>query len=490
MDHVSEDYYYSDDDNVYDSDDHDDTMKSLGNKEKKYTVLSECDIRQRQEDCITEVSNVLCVSKAVALILLLEYNWSVNNVHEVWFADEEKVRKTICLLDQNTNTPTIYENRRLCRICLYRRVLGRHEKVHDAGCGHFFCSLCWKDYITKSIENGAGCLNLRCLDPDCSVPVGQALVKEVVSDKDYGMYLRYLVRSYEGNDYIKFCPAARCDYAVEFKYKVSCRGNFDVTCVCTHSFCWKCMEEAHSPVDCDTAAKWMSKRSDENETESLNWIMAHCKPCPRCERQIESKNKYLQLMTCICGFEFCYLCLSPWGFGHTCNQVSQDEKGTNKPKNMLDRYTDFYEKWAANESLREKAKGCLQANIEKLKKEQGMTSSQLSFVTETWQLIIECRRVLKWTYAYRYYLPEDETKSQLFEYLQGGAESRLERLYHYAEKDMMLQHYGEGMNLIRVTQELFLKLVQEVENGNLDELGSSGNRDISLTERFDNIEVS
>ena len=34
--------------------------------------------------------------------------------------------------------------------------------------------------------------------------------------------------------------------------------------------------------------------------------------------------------------------------------------------------------------------------------------------------IIECRRVLKWTYAYGYYLPEHEhAKKQLFEYLQG-----------------------------------------------------------------------
>lgn len=34
--------------------------------------------------------------------------------------------------------------------------------------------------------------------------------------------------------------------------------------------------------------------------------------------------------------------------------------------------------------------------------------------------IVECRRVLKWTYAYGYYLPEIEhAKRQFFEYLQG-----------------------------------------------------------------------
>ena len=34
--------------------------------------------------------------------------------------------------------------------------------------------------------------------------------------------------------------------------------------------------------------------------------------------------------------------------------------------------------------------------------------------------MVECRRVLKWTYAYGYYLPEKEdAKRNFFEYLQG-----------------------------------------------------------------------
>jgi hypothetical protein len=34
--------------------------------------------------------------------------------------------------------------------------------------------------------------------------------------------------------------------------------------------------------------------------------------------------------------------------------------------------------------------------------------------------IVECRRVLKWTYAYGYYLPDDDVaKKNFFEYSQG-----------------------------------------------------------------------
>ncbi|KAI7993338.1 putative E3 ubiquitin-protein ligase ARI7 [Camellia lanceoleosa] len=53
--------------------------------------------------------------------------------------------------------------------------------------------------------------------------------------------------------------------------------------------------------------------------------------------------------------------------------------------------------------------------------------------------IVECRRVLKWTYAYGYYLPwHEHAKRQFFEYLQGEAEAGIERLYQCAEG---LQNY-------------------------------------------------
>lgn len=51
--------------------------------------------------------------------------------------------------------------------------------------------------------------------------------------------------------------------------------------------------------------------------------------------------------------------------------------------------------------------------------------------------MVECRRVLKWTYAYGYYLPEEESaRRQFFEYLQGEADSALENLHKMAEKEL------------------------------------------------------
>nr|CAD1822998.1 unnamed protein product [Ananas comosus var. bracteatus] len=70
-----------------------------------YTILSEADTRQRQEEDISRVSTVLSISRSTACVLLRHYNWSVSKVHDEWFADEEKVRKAVGLLEQPADMP-------------------------------------------------------------------------------------------------------------------------------------------------------------------------------------------------------------------------------------------------------------------------------------------------------------------------------------------------------------------------------------------------
>uniref|UniRef100_A0A453RPN7 Ariadne domain-containing protein n=1 Tax=Aegilops tauschii subsp. strangulata TaxID=200361 RepID=A0A453RPN7_AEGTS len=111
-----------------------------------------------------------------------------------------------------------------------------------------------------------------------------------------------------------------------------------------------------------------------------------------------------------------------------------------RAKHSLERYMHYYERWASNQTSRQKAI----ADLQKAEKEQlaklteiyGIPETQLKFIIEAWSQIIECRRVLQWTYAYGYYL-EDKVKSGFFEYLQGEAESGLERLHQCAEKDLL-----------------------------------------------------
>lgn len=51
-------------------------------------------------------------------------------------------------------------------------------------------------YISATINDGPGCLMLRCPDPSCRAAIGQDMVNVLASDDDKEKYSRYLRRSY------------------------------------------------------------------------------------------------------------------------------------------------------------------------------------------------------------------------------------------------------------------------------------------------------
>ncbi|CAD6263231.1 unnamed protein product [Miscanthus lutarioriparius] len=484
----------------YDFADHDsdDSAELLSHRQQQnYSILSEVDIKRRQEDDINRVSTVLSISKPEACVLLRNYNWSVSKVHDEWFADEERVRKVVGLPEKHIEMPNDREV--TCGICFESCPCG---SMSAAACGHPFCGTCWRGYISTAISDGPGCLMLRCPDPSCAAAVGQDMINSLADDENKEKYGRYLRRSYiEDNRKTKWCPAPGCEYAVEF---VMGSGSYDVNCNCSYGFCWNCTEEAHRPVDCATVSKWILKNSAESE--NMNWILANSKPCPKCKRPIE-KNQGCMHITCTppCKFEFCWLCLGPWsehgertGGFYACNRYEsarqegaydESERRREMAKNSLERYTHYYERWAANQSSRQKALGDLQSlqndKLEKLSDIQSQPESQLKFIIEAWLQIVECRRVLKWTYAYGFYLPEHEhAKRQFFEYLQGEAESGLERLHQCAEKELQIYLDAECPSkdfndfrtklagLTSVTRNYFENLVRALETG-LNDVGPS-----------------
>ncbi|KAF7850791.1 hypothetical protein BT93_L5030 [Corymbia citriodora subsp. variegata] len=501
----ADDYYNSDNPDVDDYEfvedaDADSDVFTARRHQQNYIILKEEDIQQRQEDDIMRVAAVLSIPKVAAITLLRYYNWSVSKVHDAWFADEDRVRKAVGLLEKPVvEHPNLREL--TCGICFESHP---RDKIMSAACGHPFCSACWAGYISTSINDGPGCLTLRCPDPSCGAAVGQDMINLLAPKEDNKKYSQYLLRSYiEDNRKTKWCPAPGCEYAVE--YSAGSEG-YDVSCLCSFNFCWNCTEEAHRPVDCGTVAKWIMKNSAESE--NMNWILANSKPCPKCKRPIE-KNQGCMHMTCTppCKFEFCWLCLGAWcdhgertGGFYACNRYEaakqegaydEAERRREMAKNSLERYTHYYERWASNQSSRQKALADLHqmqtVHLDKLSDTQCQPESQLKFIIEAWQQIVECRRVLKWTYAYGYYLPEHEhAKKQFFEYLQGEAESGLERLHQCAEKELhqFLNDESPSSNfndfrtklagLTSVTRNYFENLVRALENG-LSDVDCVGN---------------
>lgn len=51
-------------------------------------------------------------------------------------------------------------------------------------------------YVSTSINDGPGCLMLRCPDPPCGAVIGQNMINLLASNDDKEKYSRYILRSY------------------------------------------------------------------------------------------------------------------------------------------------------------------------------------------------------------------------------------------------------------------------------------------------------
>ena len=76
---------------------------------------------------------------------------------------------------------------------------------------------------------------------------------------------------------------------------VSDSGMQEIRCSCGHKYCFTCVEDWHGPVSCGMLKKWAKKCEDDSET--VNWINANTKECPKCNNPIE-KNGGCNHMTC------------------------------------------------------------------------------------------------------------------------------------------------------------------------------------------------
>ncbi|KAK1354200.1 hypothetical protein POM88_047456 [Heracleum sosnowskyi] len=513
--------------------------------ERSYRVLNKDDIHKNLEDHVTRLSSVLSVPRPAAAILLHNYTWQVDKLLRAWFDDEDGVRESVGLSKNNRPTKGFPRSGEVlvCGICFRTYNFDIRFESTVGFCGHRFCTSCLGAYVSRAIDDGPACLFLRCPDRYCGSVIGQDMVDLVVSDEGKMKYKEFSIRSYvennkeikwENNRGIKWCPALGCEYAVEYdlkseSYDVSER--FDVTCDCSFSFCWNCLEESHRPVKCETVAKWVLENSSEQRTnpsyfqnfqsftlkflqfwkvgwgslwsglssapgsKSGNTILAVSKLCPGCREQTIENDKVTMHMTCQCKHEFCWICLGPYkdhDYG-ACNSYRENVKGevdveervTKSAKRSYRRYFHYYERWVANHKSRENALAYLNVikteKLEQLRElvaEHGLKARKFGFLAEAWEQIAECRRVIKWSYVYGYYMPEEaSSKKKLFEYLQGEAEVALERLHDCAENT--LENYlkldglahefdatrTELVNRTRATRIFFANFVKGVSNG-------------------------
>ncbi|CAH8251305.1 unnamed protein product [Arabidopsis lyrata] len=440
------------------------------------TVLTEEDIRALMEIDIRSVSDLTSLSKAEATLLLSHLRWDVDDIREQWSAGAQIVRESVGLLELD---PPSDDNEYFCGAC---GKSNPHKNFASVSCGHRICTRCWKSHINKIISEKPSAewnLWLKCpvrvgLHASCPASVGRDMIEEFASREEKFNYNQYLLRTYvENRETMKWHPIRGSRCAIDLSPD---SGNASVSCLRLVRFCWNCREDAHSPVDCKTAAKW---------------LLENAVPCPTCMQSIPRNQDNSLKMKCLpCNYEFCWYCRLDWiehlegtgGDSYTCNfnAVSSDQSGEMSESDP-NRYGDCYEDWSSNELLMQKAEANLpklDTAIKDLSNTQLENVSQLKFILEAGLQIIECLRVLKWTYVYGYYLREDEVgKQNLLKDTQERLKNFVENLNHCLVTNLEPFRYEEEPSkdfkafriklteLTSLTRNHYENVVKDIENG-------------------------
>lgn len=491
----------SDDDWEEENDDEPYTQGIL-TRQKSFSIISNEEISNKISNLLDEVVETFGLSHDEALILLVHYSWKNYKLQEELLDNEYKIRveagiskpegdaskfkgKKLGSLKLSTVTSNF------CQIC-YESIQQRDSLM----CGHAFCCNCWKGFVDDQIQVGI-IIGACCPYYGCSLKVPESMILKYASEEMAVRYQKLKCDNFISlNPMYRFCPFPGCCYIAEYPNM----GIHEIQCMCTYFFCFSCGEESHRPSNCEIVKEWKVKNSAESE--NINWILANTKQCPTCRKPIE-KNQGCNHMTCSkdyggCGFEFCWLCSGKWsdhgsqtGGYYKCNKYDElvakneafksQESQRKNAKTDLDKYMWYFERFNNHSKAQILAKEKQSVQIEKRMQQlhdiKQYPIGEVEFLKLAVEQVIRCRRVLKWTYVFGYYLMPGLEKN-LFEHLQEKLEENTDHLHELVEKPLdeflnpdvtdksAFYHYkSELTNYSQVTKEFFDRLIVGIENG-------------------------
>jgi len=188
-----------------------------------------------------------------------------------------------------------------------------------------------------------------------------------------------------------------------------------------------------------------------------------------------------------CGYEFCWLCRGDWkehgsqtGGYYACNKydasiAKNDDTKAAELKTELETYMFYYHRYEAHHNAfkiaDQQRKNSEKKSLEMVEK-LGVRAQDTVFLREATEQLIECRRVLKNSYIYGFYLDKSKkAEKSLYEYLQEDLEkhtNHLSELYEnttVTEYSQFVKWKEQVANYTRVTQGFLKKFVDGVLGG-------------------------
>ena len=392
---------------------------------------------------------------------------------------------------------------RRCQICLEDYDNLAEEDMMSMSCEHKFCHDCWRQFIEHTFNNSVlpdEYLQTTCPIPECDKVVTEAEIEQVAPHLLPEYQSRQLHSFVDGNrETLRWCVGPDCKDQIA----VRCRqglfprreANVNVNCgACQTQFCFRCGQPPHAE-DCEPD-RAPAARADLNKP---------IKNCPKCKIKIE-KNGGCNHMHCKCGCDFCWICLEAYINGiHFCGRergmagefarsLAMQRTVANDPVNLDYVATALHEEFN-NENgpgseevarvLHEKKEMDRRAAYmvhrahymtRFLAHEQGQrfaadqcnrlledravdfakasdlkSATDTDFLAEANERLVAARRMLKWSYCYVFYLPDDEgmtLQKELFQNHQERLERFTENLSDISEHALSYDDRANIINLV------------------------------------------
>jgi ariadne-1 len=434
---------------------------------------------------------------------------SITIDHKVKFEKDSGVyhRCTMPYNNSNVNLPAATQKKDFdteevtytCQIC-FESDLSKN-KMFAMPCGHEYCLDCWSTSITIKIEEeGPSCIMAKCLHNNCDDFITEEEVERFTPHL-LPKFISYQLDSYvHGQIKSRWCPGPGCENIVTVSgSNLLSNTTMSTFCdACKTSFCFGCGEEPHLPLICRDIKNWndryQSVRQEEARRQevrrqerleavrSSSWrrfvtdtieqeqhgdavvqmmasygeqkelkrdvkdlpLFLHC---PSCKVIIE-KDGGCNHMTCsICFHEFCWSCKEDFSSHdyHKCLQKKRDQKAINTVATNNARDIESSEVRKFRLAF---------AQFDKHERDQDLAEQQIITVGEdqlmnSYEQLIECKKVLKYTVVCMYLYDEGENER--------CGPGKYETTIQYNFKNYLEQ-------LERFTEELRLLLLQPFDD--------------------------
>jgi ariadne-1 len=431
---------------------------------------------------LKEVTEILDIPSTAAAVLMREHNWSKDVLLEGFFSDSERLLKKCGVYHRCHPKKPLANKDNICTICY-----DEMSESYAMPCGHAFCLDCWHDFCANAImEEGATCVRATCPEATCKEVLTEDEVKKAAPDL-MQKFKTYQLRSFvESDSLTRWCPGKGCE-------RVACAptasalemdDNVAHCDSCTTSFCMKCGEEPHAPSNCKDLGLWSEKC--RNESETANWILANTKSCPKCVSRIEKNNGCNHMSCQRCKHEFCWICMGDWsdhgantGGYYKCNKYdpnnssspsSDDQSDAARAKRELDRYLHYYKRYHAHAEAQKFAKKQLKETEARMILLQESSDdakwSDVEFLKTANEQLVECRRVLKYSYVFAYYMNQSYLmQKERFEHHQEMLERFTENLSELSEKPLLEMDRTDVVNQTRVVDRFMKNILKYVADG-------------------------